>query len=210
MAIHELRRRGILGIDEVGRGALAGPVFVAAVWINNKFLCREKNILRTLKDSKQLTPNERENWYRYFIRVPDIIWSIAKVSPRVIDQINVSQAANLAAFRGYHRIIHVVRADEIYLDGGLYLKSRMWQENNVAHATTLPKADEIYNAVMAASIMAKVMRDQYMKRLDQIYQGYSFGIHKGYGTPFHRGAIRNLGPSVVHRLTFLGNGSKVK
>ena len=187
-----LKKKGyVVGIDEVGRGALAGPLVVAAVLLPSRF--RFKN----LKDSKKLSPEKREKWFKYAKDNSGIFWTLARVSPGVIDRINVSQAAKLAANRAFGRLIAGFQPGnyKVLLDGSLYL-------NGDEPARTVIKGDEKYNCIKLASIVAKVTRDRYMKKLHRRYPQYGFGKHKGYGTKQHLSAIKQYGPCAIHRLSF--------
>lgn len=210
----------VIGIDEVGRGALAGPVFVAAVTLPKELRIENREL--RIRDSKQLTPKAREAWFRY-IKKAKIPYTVRQVSPRVIDRINITKAANLAAERAFQRLTtrptsrrrspggrarysllttnHVVR-----LDGGLFLGKR----GKYPHARTIVKGDERIPAIALASIVAKVLRDRYMVRLARSYPEYGFDVHKGYGTRAHQKALRKHGPSKVHRLTFLKNSPNIR
>lgn len=213
----------IIGIDEVGRGSLAGPVVVAAAAVRQGFVIRNKK-LGKLKDSKKLTPRQREKWLEYFKSDPNIDYALARVYPRQIEKTNISAAANLAALRACIRLIAnsklQMSAAKIYLDGGLYLgnKRRIMQNKRGTtqkkimrqsalgprwSACTMVRGDEKIKAVAAASIIAKVSRDRVMVRLSKIYPHYGFEIHKGYGTKKHLAAIKKHGPDLVHRLTFI-------
>lgn len=192
-----------VGIDEVGRGSLAGPVAVAAAIIPKNLKIGTKE-LKALRDSKKLSPAQREKWAKYFAGHPQISFAVSKVYPRKIEKINISRAANLAALRAFRRltsnISHPKSNVRIFLDGGLYLgngKSRL-------PAKTVVKGDEKIPAIKIASIIAKVSRDAQMRRLAKQYPSYGFEIHKGYGTKTHLAAIKKFGPSEIHRLTFLG------
>ena len=193
----------IIGIDEVGRGPLAGPVVVTALLMPGSLrLINSK--LGQLKDSKQLTEKQREAWSRFLRHHPDIYFATSRVNPKMIDRINISVAANRAAFRTCERVIKKSgiskKSIRIFLDGGLYLGSKALQG---ASARTVIKGDEKITVVKAASILAKVHRDRFMVNLAKIYPKYGFDIHKGYGTKVHREAIAAFGPAPVHRLTFL-------
>jgi ribonuclease HII len=195
----------IIGIDEVGRGALAGPVVVAAAMIP-RGLRFEK-----LKDSKKLSARQRELWYAYFASHPKIAFAIARVYPRQIEKRNISQAANTAAARAFNKLLtsSATSKTKVFLDGGLYLGNKNWQSKNMPTAKTVVKADETIPAVAIASIIAKVHRDRFMKKLGKKYPVYSFEIHKGYGTKVHRAAITAHGPCAVHRLTFLRKAATI-
>lgn len=176
----------IAGVDEVGRGPLAGPV-VAAVAVfeagyqNSKF-----------RDSKKLSAKTRE------ILVPEIqsaavAWAVVAVGARRIDQINILRASLLAMSLAVRKI----RADLILVDGNKEIDTTLPQRAVVG-------GDDIHVEISAASILAKVYRDGLMMALDQKYPGYGFAKHAGYPTKQHRHAVSLLGPSRVHRLTFGG------
>ncbi len=194
----------IVGIDEVGRGCLAGPVVVVAAMVRGNF---KNPKLGKLKDSKKLSAKQREAWFSYFKNNSHITYAVARVYPRQIEILNISQAANLAAHRAFSRLARKqalsrgkLGKTKIFLDGGLYLKNRASQPSN---AKTVIKGDEKIRAVAVASIVAKVARDNFMRRLGKKYPEYGFEIHKGYGTKVHLAAIRRFGPTAAHRLTFL-------
>lgn len=196
--------RWVIGIDEVGRGALAGPVAVAAAILPS-------NSIHSLKDSKKLSAAQREFWAKELAARTGVRFAVARVYPRGIEQLNISAAANRAAQNALSRLLknHKISPDTpIYLDGGLYLGSKVRQRNAVKagqiRAKTVIKADEKFPAVAAASIIAKVSRDRFMTRLAKRYPAYGFDVHKGYGTAAHRRAIKKHGPCDAHRLTFLG------
>jgi ribonuclease HII len=201
-----MRKRAarVIGIDEVGRGALAGPVVVAAALllrgITVSSMERETHI--ELRDSKKLTPKQRERWAAYFEDNSAIAFSIARVYPRRIEKMNISRAANLAALRAYRKLMvghgSGGASVKVFLDGGLFLGNGERPKN----AKTIVKADEKIPAVAIASIVAKVHRDRYLRRLARKYPAYGFDLHKGYGTKAHYRAIRKCGLSEVHRRTF--------
>ena len=208
-------RRFVIGIDEVGRGALAGPVVVAAAMVESNTRFSDSHPLGILKDSKKLTAKKREAWYGHFLAHPKITFAVARVYPRQIEKRNVSGAANLAALRVYKKLTvshmsPVLKNCKIFLDGGLFLgnkSQRMGQEYK--QAKTVIKGDEKIPAIAIASIIAKVHRDRFMKKMAKKHPNYGFDIHKGYGTKKHRAALQKYGPSAIHRLTFLQNSAKV-
>lgn len=211
--------RYIIGIDEVGRGPLAGPVTVAVVALSMSWT---SPILRTgdvsiLKDSKKLTAKQREVWFRCIasksqLKTKRIFYTIASVYPKTIDRINISQAANLAATRALARVMELMsygrrsRVDEVrvYLDGGLYLRDDPHLDSRIP-ASTIIRGDEKYNCIKLASIIAKVRRDRLMKRYHKKFPQYGFHVHKGYGTKAHMAAIKKHGICQIHRLTFIKN-----
>ncbi len=203
----------VVGIDEVGRGALAGPVMVAAVAFaadrNGHIIPRE---FRGLKDSKRLSPAARERWARKLRNHLHVRFAIARVYPRGIERMNISAAANRAAKRAFDRLRTANGFSgkiTIRLDGGLFLGDRERERHEFPGAQTVIKADERFPEVAAASIIAKVARDRFMVRLAARFPAYGFEAHKGYGTAAHRRAIDSAGPCVMHRLTFLKNGATI-
>jgi ribonuclease HII len=210
----------IVGIDEVGRGALAGPVTVAAVMLaldaHGRVACTP---FRSLKDSKKLRAAQREFWARELRNNVSVRFALARVYPRGIERTNISAAANRAAQSAFSRLLKKHKfppQTPVFLDGGLYLGSKARQQKLSAprgaekvNAKTVIKADEKISAVAAASIIAKVSRDGYMRRLAKRYPHYGFDVHKGYGTAVHLRAIKKRGPCAAHRLTFLGKRPKI-
>ena len=190
----------LIGVDEVGRGALAGPVVVGAVAVvtGKRF--------SDLRDSKKLTPGARKGWLAYIKNRPEIIYAVGRVYPKKIDKVNISKAANLAATHACLRLFtRLGRGEEfkVYLDGGLYLNEALITGRGfICKTKTIIKGDEKVNAIKLASIVAKVTRDRYMVKLSNTYPKYGFALHKGYGTSHHLKAIKKHGSSVVHRRSF--------
>jgi ribonuclease HII len=205
----------VIGIDEVGRGALAGPVVVAAAALAVNARGRVVHApFRGLKDSKKLSASAREFWAKELKSSPAVRFATARVYPRGIERLNISGAANRAAASAYAQLLkkHKISAKTpVFLDGGLYLGSKARQLSAATagaatqkiNAQTVIKGDETISAVSAASIIAKVARDAFMARLAAKHPQYGFAIHKGYGTLAHRRAIQKNGPCGAHRLTFL-------
>ena len=189
----------IIGIDEVGRGALAGPVAVAAVYLPKKIR------FRNLKDSKKLSPKKREVWFKKVKADKRIFFAVVMVSPRIIDEINISEAANRAATRALNKLIADFRLPisktAIYLDAGLKITKKLTP--NPYKLKAIIKGDEKINAVKLASIVAKVTRDRLMIRSHKKYPAYDFHKHKGYGTKAHFSALKINNICEIHRLTFL-------
>jgi len=181
-----LWREHCAGVDEVGRGPLAGAVYAAAVVLNP---CRA---IDGLDDSKQLTAAQRESLAAE-IRANAWDYCIAFADVAEIDRINILQASYLAMRRAVAGLR--IRVDFAVVDGnrlpGLDCDSE-W----------LVKGDGKLDAIKAASIIAKVARDEEMTRLDALYPDYGLAQHKGYATPSHLQALRALGPSPVHRMSF--------
>ena len=198
-----------IGIDEVGRGALAGPVTVAVLALPQKSniknqisKLRFKNKRLFLKDSKGLTSAQREIIFK-FLKREKIPYAVAGVSPKIIDKINISQAANLAAGRAFQKLTtdnRQIKNCEIFLDGGLYLPENNKIKN--LKPKTVVKGDEKIPAIALASIAAKVTRDRYMKKLHKKYPHYDFINNVGYGAKKHITAVKKYGRSLVHRKSF--------
>lgn len=176
----------IAGVDEAGRGPLAGPVVAAAVVFPSGYANP------AIKDSKQLSPKERERLTR-LIKHEAVAWSIKAVGARRIEAFNIRSATRLAmslAVRG-------LPADLVLVDGDMPIDTCLPQE-------TIIDGDALRVEISAASILAKTYRDHLMRLLDAKYPGYGLAKHAGYPTQAHRQAIERLGPSRVHRRTFKG------
>ena len=193
----------LIGIDEAGRGALAGPVVVAAVAIPPGFKYRIKGLPK-LKDSKQLSSSQRELWYHYIFNAKGVFAHASRAYQGQIDQKNVTRSANIVASRAAEGVALDIgkrlKSFKILLDGGLYLGGATHRD---IKASTLIRGDERIVAIKLASIAAKVIRDRYMRKLALRYPEYGFEVHKGYGTKRHFRALKKFGISEVHRLTYL-------
>ncbi len=194
----------LIGIDEAGRGALAGPVSVGAVLFPEDFDWREAFSLVTtkgeprLRDSKQLSAQQRDILYTYITEHGRLKHAAALVDAWVIDQIGIVNAAHEAAAIAITKLgIRPTRAS-VLLDAGLKAPSHWNQESFV-------RGDENIPCIAFASIIAKVTRDRYMEELALSYEPYHFEEHKGYGTLDHRKAIKRVGLSMMHRATFCTN-----
>lgn len=181
-----MESQSIAGVDEAGRGPLAGPVFAAAVILDDK-----KKIIG-LKDSKQLTSKKRE-YLAKKIQEKAKTWAVGRAEVEEIDQLNIFHASLLAMQRAVCAL--TVIPDFILVDG--------------KHCPKLPspskaviKGDEKITVISAASILAKVHRDANMVLLDAKYPGYGLAQHKGYTTKQHLEALKKLGPSPIHRRSF--------
>ena len=179
--------RIICGVDEAGRGPLAGPVCAAAV------ILPQNLELPGLTDSKKLTDKKRRELFP-LIKEQAIAYGIGLASEKEIDEINILQATFLAMQRALDQL--AVKPDLALIDGNR-------QKNFGVPAKTAVKGDSLSANIAAASILAKVTRDDLMVELAQQYPQYQFEIHKGYGTKAHYAALREYGSSPVHRMTFL-------
>lgn len=179
--------RFVAGIDEVGRGCLAGPVVAGAVILPLDW------VPAGLRDSKLLKPAERERLDAE-IRARAVAWSIAAVEPAVIDRINILQATLLATQLAAARLS--VRPDVLLLDGSLgFPEIRLPQR-------VVVDADRLCASVAAASVLAKVARDRLMVEYDARYPGYGLASNKGYAAPEHRAGLATRGLTPIHRRTF--------
>lgn len=191
----------IAGIDEVGRGAVAGPVSVAVVIFNkNNFLKFFKLGLK-IRDSKHLTAKNREKFSKIIKKFANEI-KIVNVSPKIIDRININNALNIAVKKLIKE--SKIKPKFLLLDGGLKLKEvKIKNKRLKIKQRSIIKGDEKCAIIACASIVAKVNRDNLMKRLSKKYFQYKFEKHKGYGTKLHFQMIKKYGISTIHRKTFL-------
>ena len=176
----------IAGVDEAGRGPLAGPVVAAAVILD------DMNPIKGLNDSKKLSPKRREKLYDE-IRAKALCCSVAQASVEEIDQLNILQATMLAMRRAVEGLR--LKPHKVLVDGNRLPVLDMLAEAIVRGDATVP-------AISAASILAKVTRDRWCQELDQRYPQYGFAGHKGYGTTEHLAALRTHGACPEHRKTF--------
>lgn len=191
-----LMRKGykiVAGVDEAGRGPLAGPVVAAAVVFDNDPEIIHELINLGVRDSKKIAEKKRENLYD-FISQRARCWAVEVVSEKVIDDINILNATKLAMKRAVEKLD--IAPDFLLIDGNATL------EDCLVSQLAIPKADEYVFSVSAASIMAKVTRDRILKELDKKYPGYEFYKHKGYGTKLHLDILKEKGPCEVHRMSF--------
>jgi len=209
----KLWRKGykwVAGLDEAGRGPLAGPVVATAVCfrifnfhtrlrgtcsfpIFNKFTISNFQKLKYVRDSKQLSPRRREEIFNILTKHPQIKWGIGRVSEKVIDKINILEATKLAMQKAIKDLN--CRPGYLILDGSFKIKSKIPQKSII-------KADEKVFSCAAASIIAKVTRDRIMLNYDKKYPKYGFKKHKGYPTKLHRKKIKKFGPCPIHRKSF--------
>ena len=182
----------VAGLDEAGRGALAGPVAVGAVILptDQVFLAQ---MLAGVRDSKQMTPLERESLAPRIKEVA-LTWGVGFASAEEIDTQGIVHATRLAALRALSSL--TLSPQYLLTDFRLELPQLDISQ------TALVKGDALCLSIAAASVLAKTARDELMCTLDIHYQGYGLGKHKGYGTQFHRSALKQLGISPVHRRTF--------
>ncbi len=177
----------VAGVDEAGRGPLAGPVVAAAV------IFTDISKVPQVFDSKQLSEKARAELFEMLTHSDSVVWAFEEVDNEEIDRINILQATHLAMRNAVARLTQ--KPDFVLIDGNP-VKSMPYPNLNVV------KGDAKCAAVSAASIIAKVHRDRLMCRYAEIYPGYGFEVHKGYGTASHIRAIEKLGITPIHRKTF--------
>ena len=179
----------VCGVDEAGRGPLAGPVFAGAV------ILPENYTHEILNDSKKLSEKKRDLVYNDIIR-DAVSWSVGIATEQEIDDINILNATFLAMKRAVNGLN--IKPDLAFIDGNRYA-------NTGVKEITIVKGESKCMTVAAASIIAKVSRDRFMQEVDKQYPQYQFSKHKGYGTKLHYEMIEQYGISPVHRKTFLKN-----
>lgn len=181
----------IVGSDECGYGAWAGPLVVCAALVSKDWPGAKE-----VDDSKALSPARRNAIVKKLL--PTVIWHITSVKPPEIDEFGVYKALLVAHEKAIkeviakHEALGAIGKTLIVIDGTL----------NIPIGISLPKADSLVPAVSMASIIGKVARDAHMEKLAVSYPGYGFARHKGYGTPEHQEALRKLGPCAIHRRSY--------
>jgi len=178
----------IAGIDEAGRGPLAGPVVCAAVIMP----LDEDKIIEGINDSKKLTEKKREK-LEILIKEKALAYSVVEIDEKIIDEINILNATKL----GMKKALEALKViPEIVLIDAVKIDTALPQENII-------KGDALSYNIAAASILAKVHRDRFMIQLDKKYPEYQFAKHKGYGTKIHIEALKKYGKSPIHRESFI-------
>jgi ribonuclease HII len=203
----------VIGCDEVGRGCLAGPVVAAAVIFDcSKLHIIDHNLFKQIKDSKQLSPKKREE-LACFIK-QNFQWGIGEVSPEEIDKINIHQATLLAmrkavqnfSFATQDGLAWESRPKFLVIDGKFVIPSVVEamdgrQKFDMEQEAIVDGDNKIFS-IAAASIVAKVYRDELMRKMDLKYPQYAFAQHKGYGTLHHRNMLKQRGLCPIHRRSF--------
>jgi len=186
----------VVGIDEAGRGPLAGPVAAGAVLILEKDFKEAKKI-KSVKDSKKLKEEKRKEVYLNLVKNKKVKWGIGMVSEKTIDRINILEATKLAMIKAVKNLEkkNKIKIDFLLLDGRMKLDLKVNQKSIV-------KGDDKVFSISAASIIAKVRRDELMERYDKKYPQYNFKKHKGYGTKEHLEKIKKNGACKIHRKSF--------
>ncbi|MCD6500804.1 ribonuclease HII [bacterium] len=199
------KKKIIMGIDESGRGSLAGLVIACAITAQ-KFSIFNFQFSNTLKDSKKLSPKKRQEIFEILKKSPEIEWGIGRVSEKVIDKINIFKATKLAMKKAVKNLEKKLSSNYCYsndltrekfllIDGNFRIDSQFPQKSII-------KGDEKVFLIKLASIVAKVTRDRAMLRYHKKYPQYRFDKHKGYGTKLHFKMLKKYGPCKIHRKTF--------
>lgn len=178
----------IAGVDEVGRGSLAGPIVAAAVILDKK-----KMMIENLNDSKEINSEKRKHIFKKILD-SCIDWSIAKISPNEIDKISINNANVLVIKKAIKKLKikpDIILVDSIYVDIDI-------------EVLPVKDGDKLCASIAAASIIAKVTRDKIMVKLSKYYPEYGFNLNKGYGTREHLMALQKYGPCTEHRMSFRG------
>ena len=189
----------VMGIDEAGRGPLAGPVFAAAVHLP---LSVARNLLNgewaAINDSKKLSEKKRDALAEIIKSTPECVWSIASATAAEIDRLNILRATHLAMKRAHDDV-----ASKLGLNGSEpHVLVDGLPVSTVPHATNVIKGDSKSLLIAAASILAKTARDAYCMDMEAKFPGYGFAKHKGYPTAAHFAILRELGPCPEHRRSF--------
>ncbi len=191
-----------IGVDEAGRGPLAGPVVAAAVVFKDSYFVvppeREKDF-KLIRDSKKLSPKQREQAFELVQEFFHV--GVGIIGPETIDRVNILQATFLAMKAALTELEKQLSTEEkqklvILIDGNQIIPNLTGEQEAIVNG------DGLVRSIAAASIMAKVTRDRMIVEADQLYPGYGFTEHKGYGTAIHMAALRKLGPSPIHRMSF--------
>ena len=184
----------IAGIDEVGRGPLAGPVVASSAMFSSEVIkAGLPNSLKDVNDSKKLSEKKREHLFDVLNDFDGVDFGISIIEPEEIDRINILQATHKAMSKSLISLEH--NPDHLLVDGRP-VKSLGKSQSAIV------KGDSLSYSIGAASIIAKVTRDRMMKKFDLKFPGYGFSSNKGYGTREHLNALNDLGPCSIHRLTF--------
>jgi ribonuclease HII len=196
---HHFQKLGydkIFGMDEAGRGTWAGPVTVGTVCLPLSDV-KLKTMLAGVRDSKEMTPRQRTQLAG---RIQEVAaaWGVGSASNQEIDECGIDGATRLAM----ERALAMALKGRDYQPDCLFLDSILWPEMKHIAQVSMIDGDKRSLSIAAASVIAKVWRDDLMRELDKEYPQYEFAVHKGYGTAKHRALLKAYGPSPLHRMTF--------
>jgi ribonuclease HII len=188
--------RNVAGLDEAGRGPLAGPVTASAVIFNSGFKIKDFKFLNGINDSKKLSQEKREELFKIITKNKDIKWGVGIVSEKIIDKINIKNASELAMEKAVKKL--KLKPDFLIIDGN-NIKNLKLKSYNLK---LIIGGDAKVFSCAAASILAKVARDRFMVKYHKKHPEYKFDVHKGYPTKLHIKLIKKYGLSKIHRKTF--------
>ncbi len=192
-----MNKQTIIGLDEAGRGALAGPIVAAAVL--SQGFDHEQEILSQVKDSKKLSPKKREQLFELIDH--NFIWSVDVIDNSAIDALGIQPINCLVIEQALDKILERTAVENLIISCDYIGAHRKYiQRKNISF---YKNGESLWPQIAAASIMAKVYRDNLMRVLSEEFPGYDFDVHKGYGTKIHLAKIRDLGLSAIHRRSFL-------
>lgn len=192
--------RFVVGIDEVGRGPLAGPVAVGAVLVPVSNRTRVRRLFSGIRDSKKLSKKSREAWTKLILEAEAdgiISCAVSFASPQSIDKKGITSAIFGLVARNLKKLGAAPGECEVLLDGSLRAPGKF------ARQKTIVRGDDTVMEISMASVLAKVLRDRKMARISRRFKGYGFDINKGYGTKDHIEYLRKAGPTPLHRLSFI-------
>ncbi len=192
----------VIGIDEVGMGCLAGPVVVCATVFEKEFFDTAHHELQGIRDSKLLLSHQRE-FFSQQLKKQNIRFELAYCFPKTIDRINIYQASRQAMRRAIQKLKTPPQSSYVLVDGNKHIPGMTLPQKAII------KGDQKVFAIACASVLAKVFRDRMMDRYAKKFPGYGFEKHKGYGTKLHYAQLAILGPSLIHRRSFLKTGKLV-
>lgn len=194
----------LVGIDEVGRGPLAGPVAVGIILINKKDYLRKevRNLLRISNDSKKISEKKRKEIFKEAKKLNKkgfLKYTINYENAEYIDKNGINRAISSCIKKGLIKLNVSPKKSQIFLDGGLRAEKKYFFQK------TIIRGDQKNKIISLASIVAKVSRDEFMIKISKKYPRYGFHLHKGYGTISHMKALKKYNPSPIHRLSFLSD-----
>lgn len=202
--LRQHKKNIVIGIDEAGRGPLAGPVVAGAVWVNPGILDLDFADRELIRDSKTLSENQREKMNAFLVENELFTIGIGEVSHQMVDRLNILGATMLAMRIAAEEVLKKISEQSkinhdnvcILIDGNRKIPKLNFEQRIFA------KGDRRIFSISAASIVAKVYRDAIMKKYHQEFPDYGFDSHKGYGTKFHMEQIQKIGPCEIHRKSF--------
>lgn len=195
-----IKNNGVaIGVDEAGRGPLAGPVVSAAAWVNPKIFKKEFELKNLIRDSKKLSEKQREKVYQYIAKSDDFLVSAKSISHKTIDKINILNASLLSMRLAVEELSEKIKTGKkiyVLLDGNKKVPNLDFDQR------LFVKGDQNVFSISLASICAKVYRDRLMNGYHKKYPQYGFDRHRGYGTKLHFENLSKNGPCKIHRKSF--------